>query len=412
MKKILFLFFLVANSYAQLDEIKQFNYLQSLFFDEDIDRTLILDQMTKFEYQFPSSQFLDEIYFLKSSCYRYLGERESELYFYLKLIYLIPESSLKSQVIDSVLSLSGKRRQPLQFYFLKNSPNKLLEKKQNTSDLKEKYFDFITFLYANPIPNTINVMLGDIQLYRHWYLNSVKNNDLLLFWQAKLYLQENRLNEALIQLKEIVINYPNSTLFLSALYEQANIYAALGKTEKALLMLNDIINHNPNHKAAPRALFLMASLFENKLKKLDEAYNNYLILVESFPRHRLVIKALKKMTDIAKTIKDADKLIDANLTLFESYAGDSLAIEALENLYTAYHLKNNDARRAEILLLLSSHTKSEKKSNDYLFKAANIYTDKIKNDEKAREILLKIMNTSNRESDKKKVKELLNRLNE
>jgi hypothetical protein len=129
MKKILFLFFLVANSYAQLDEIKQFNYLQSLFFDEDIDRTLILDQMTKFEYQFPSSQFLDEIYFLKSSCYRYLGERESELYFYLKLIYLIPESSLKSQVIDSVLSLSGKRRQPLQFYFLKNSPNKLLEKK-------------------------------------------------------------------------------------------------------------------------------------------------------------------------------------------------------------------------------------------------------------------------------------------
>ena len=123
---------------------------------------------------------------------------------------------------------------------------------------------------------------------------------LKIFARADLNLFRNNFSDALIALDSIRTLYPDNSLIDDVDFRKAGILQKQGKYEEASVLLNSIVKDHSWEMLADDALFQLATIYENKLNRKQEAMELFKKMLTDYPGSVYVVDAraeYRKMED-------------------------------------------------------------------------------------------------------------------
>lgn len=120
------------------------------------------------------------------------------------------------------------------------------------------------------------------------------SNALKMYADAEMLEFRNLKLKALAKLDSIAIAYPGNSLEDDILIAKSKIYTKNNDIENAVKALKALIDQQEQGVWADDALFLLADLYENKLKKEEEAKGLYQRLINEHPGSMYTIEARKR----------------------------------------------------------------------------------------------------------------------
>lgn len=126
---------------------------------------------------------------------------------------------------------------------------------------------------------------------------------------ADVNMKNQKIEEAVKTLEQLVTEFPESNYAPQAAYDLANIYknGALPKLpkdqslKKALEYFSLVAEKYPDFKEAPIALFMKGFIENNDFRKFDEAKKTYNLFISKYPNHQLAEAAKNELSTIGLT---------------------------------------------------------------------------------------------------------------
>ena len=112
--------------------------------------------------------------------------------------------------------------------------------------------------------------------------------------KADLLAFQNKDQEALSILNNILADYKGQPIEDEALFKQAHLFVKTKQVPKAIENYNAIININKEGILADDAFYLMAGLYENELKDIEKAKEYYQKIIFDYPSSIYLVDARKK----------------------------------------------------------------------------------------------------------------------
>ena len=112
--------------------------------------------------------------------------------------------------------------------------------------------------------------------------------------KADLLAFQNKDQEALSILNNILADYKGQPIEDEALFKQAHLFVKTKQVPKAIENYNAIININKEGILADDAFYLMAELYENELKDIEKAKEYYQKIIFDYPSSIYLVDARKK----------------------------------------------------------------------------------------------------------------------
>ncbi len=103
-----------------------------------------------------------------------------------------------------------------------------------------------------------------------------------MFAKAELLIQQNKFQEAIVQLDSIAILFPFHAINDDILFKKGNIYEKTQNWEKALEYYNTVVSSYSHDIHGDDAAFRMGIIYETKLKNLDKAAEYYKMILFEF----------------------------------------------------------------------------------------------------------------------------------
>ena len=137
------------------------------------------------------------------------------------------------------------------------------------------------------------------------FISENRENDrtatpLKIFARADLNLFRNNFMDALTALDSISTLYPDNSLVDDVDFRKAGIFQKQGKYEETSALLNSIVKDHSWEMLADDALFQLATLYENKLNRKQEAMELFKKMLTDYPGSVYVVDAraeYRKMQD-------------------------------------------------------------------------------------------------------------------
>ena len=101
--------------------------------------------------------------------------------------------------------------------------------------------------------------------------------------------------------EDYIVQFPSDSLAPVYLFRAANLTMTAGDGNKAISLLDQFIQKYPGHPKAPVCLFFKAFVYENLLRNLPMARENYLLYIEKFPDGEFVKDANMSVRNLGKT---------------------------------------------------------------------------------------------------------------
>ena len=101
--------------------------------------------------------------------------------------------------------------------------------------------------------------------------------------------------------EDFIVQFPSDSLAPVYLFRAANLTMTAGDGNKAISLLDQFILKYPGHPKAPVCLFFKAFVYENLLRNLPMARENYLLYIEKFPNGEFVKDANMSVRNLGKT---------------------------------------------------------------------------------------------------------------
>jgi len=114
---------------------------------------------------------------------------------------------------------------------------------------------------------------------------------LKIFARADLHLFRNNFTEALAALDSVSKLYPDNSLIDDVDFRKAGILQKQGKYEEASVLLNSIVKDHSWEMLADDALFQLATIYENKLNRKQEAMELFKKMLTDYPGSVYVVDA-------------------------------------------------------------------------------------------------------------------------
>ncbi|MCB0707548.1 MAG: tetratricopeptide repeat protein [Saprospiraceae bacterium] len=115
-----------------------------------------------------------------------------------------------------------------------------------------------------------------------------------LYAQADLLIFQNRFEEAFSKLDELLVKFPEHSLYDDVLYSKAHIYRKKREYEMAASYYQQIIDNYGEEIRADNALFELAELYENQLGNPEKAQSLYEILFIDYSGSTFAVEARKR----------------------------------------------------------------------------------------------------------------------
>lgn len=112
--------------------------------------------------------------------------------------------------------------------------------------------------------------------------------------KAELLALQNKNDEALKTLDNILKEYPGHALTDNIYFKKAQIYLGKNNYEKAVEMLNAILLNHKEDILADNAAFMLGDIYENYLNDKEKAMNYYKLIITDYAGSVLLVEARKR----------------------------------------------------------------------------------------------------------------------
>jgi outer membrane protein assembly factor BamD (BamD/ComL family) len=136
---------------------------------------------------------------------------------------------------------------------------------------------------------------------------------------------------------DFITRFPADSLSPKFLFKAANLAITEGDGNKALSLLDRFIQKYPDHPKVPVCAFFKGYVYENILKNMDLAKENYLLYIEKYPEDAFVKDAHMAIKNLGKTPEQMVKEFEAMQKLDSVRKADSLANLKLKKSRSSSH---------------------------------------------------------------------------
>lgn len=388
------LFVNISSTFAQVVESKYFEYLKDTYAtksSDDVDFLVL--QIKEYLETFPLSQHNDEVYFMLGEMYKRDRSYFKSLVNYLKVLYLIPNSSkiedAKTNISQIVKDHEERAFEDIQIDFL----SKLNDLKTN-NDIGISFFEYLMFIKSQNLEDLNEIIIDEIGYYLKHFGYKASSADQVLFWQSELYEEENDWTEASMSYQKLKALFPASVLIPQAIYNSGIIeYQEISEPQAAKESFVQLISNYAESEFAGNAQFYLGELYEEEFRDPKEAVANYRLLVETYPSNKFAVEALKRVADILLDDDKYEEAIASYYQIVELYPQDEFATEALlEIKYLYIRRLENYLKAVETLKFFAKQYKDHEDAAEYLYDAAEIYYDDLNNKQAAIDTYHQVIN--------------------
>ncbi len=377
------------------EESAYFTHLQQVYFENQDHQydAYLLPRLTWYDILFPNSPQLDQVNFILADLLRQQGKRYPAFFYFSKLIFLHPSSKLQKDALAKIHVLLPALTE-LHIVERSDSIEAVLNRQPPASSPEEGYFNFLSFVYSLRSDSLEEHLIEGIHHYRLRFGVNAQYNDILLFWESKLFSKKGAPKTASALLRELIALYPGSEIIPKALLNLALIEDKVFKNyDKTRDLLLSVVNNYPEASESAQAQFLLARVYEIDLHKPDLAIENYRLVVEAFSQSAKRCQALFRLGDLLYEQNDYTGAVQAYMQYYEECADSVAAIQALQKVAEISDQQFHDLERlAGTLLLLANHSANDSTAAEYLYRVAEIYAgmpDQKNKAQKACQLILK-----------------------
>jgi TolA-binding protein len=364
-------------SFAQITETGYYNYLHESFSrqDEDVYEYLI-DEFQNYLLTFPDSPNADESLFMLASLYDARSDYSQAFCVYVKLKFLYPNSTRVNDAVTAINDIVHNKAERT-FEDYKTKVDEKITNTPQSSDMMSATYEYLNFLHDLNIDDVNKYLLNEINTHLHKFPIKAKNSDQLFLWIADLYEKDSEWDEAIYTYTKITYLYPESPLMPEVIFKRSDI---LYKEKRAYQQARDsfirVITDYPKSEFAAEAQFFLGELYQENLDNPAEAITNYQLVVESYPKSWRAVEALKRVAGIHVDAERYQEGINSYYQIYELYPENAYTPDALIEISDLYQdrLKNYE-KAIEILKLFSTQFSDHKDAAEHLFEAGEIYED-------------------------------------
>ncbi len=250
--------------------------------------------MEEYMLLFPNSKKEDKLLLDLAEVYGRLGQPVRQWNSLLKLLMLHGGSAhapLARALLDSINNYNTSRVLDIRHVA---ALNQALEKPPE-SDYRHAFINYLNLLVNLDIPSINRLAVMECRLYLRLYLNKSEDTALILFWKGLFEERSGQKNNAILSYKLLQNIFPEADVVANSYYHLALLSRNDPGTARNYLL--ELINQFPEHPLSARAQYLFADIYYNS-GELDEALNNFKLVLDAFPNSPLCPDALIKMAAI------------------------------------------------------------------------------------------------------------------
>tara|TARA_B100000214_G_scaffold284185_1_gene213757 strand:+ start:7409 stop:9271 length:1863 start_codon:yes stop_codon:yes gene_type:complete len=239
------------------------------------------------------SSLLSEAYFkIGEIQYRILQDFDKAKLLFIEALENNPEKKLKLKIIlriADVLIAQGRLEEALSFLDTKSNQNPLPQ-----INMKKTLVHFLvddpdstlksidTNLYEiNPGSALFNDLMGLKNLINKYYTNDPNDRKAFMhFLKSEKYLRQKKLGDAIQELTYINSEFKNTKIVPLINLRLSLIYYKLNDYDLALESIKSLRDSD----LADKGIILQGQIFEYKFLDIDEALNNYMQILDQFPK--------------------------------------------------------------------------------------------------------------------------------
>lgn len=158
-----------------------------------------------------------------------------------------------------------------------------------------------------------------------------------LYSQQTISFNKPKGDSLLKMYDDFVTRFPADSLSPVYLFKAVNLTITEGDGNKALSLLDEFMKKYPDHPKVPVCAFFKGYVYENILKNMDLAKENYLIYIEKYPDDVFVKDARMAIKNLGKTTDQMIKEFEAMQKLDSVRKADSVANLKLKKSRASSH---------------------------------------------------------------------------
>ena len=379
---------------AQIEETKYFEYLKNTYATKSSDDTeFLITQFNEYLETFPLSNHNDEVYFILGEMYKNDRSYFKALVNYLKVLYLFPNSTNKEKAKTNITQIVKDHEERA---FEDNQSEFLLKLNENktSNDFGTAFFEYLMFIKSQNLDDLKEIIIDEIGYYLKHFGDKAPNADQSLFWQSELYENEKDWTEAALSYKKLKSLFPSSALIPRVIYNSGLIeYKEISKPQLAKESFVQLISDYAESEYAGNAQFYLGELYEKEFRDSKEAVANYRLLVETYPKNKFAVEALKRVADILVDEEKYEEAIASYYQIVELYPQNEFATEALIEIKDLYIRRlENYLKAVETLKFFAKQYKNHEDAAEHLYDAAEIYYDDLNNKQAAIDTYHQVIN--------------------
>jgi len=366
---------------AQIPEDGYYGYLQELGtrYDSEIPE-FIIDECWNYLRTYPGSKHVPGVLSLLGNTYQNEKDYAEAFATYMKHVILFPQDVNKNDMITAINQIVHNRAERM-FREKRTNIDEFLTTPNNSLPLVTSGYKYLKFIYDLDIEDLYDFLRQEITWYLNIFPKEAKYADELLMCQAEMYEKKKDWDEAASVYLKILYIAPESVIIPQTLYQIGMLqYHELRKYENSRDTFTKIITDYSESDIAGDAQFYLGELYQNKLDNFNEAVANYRLLIETYPKNKFAVEALKRVAEIKEDMDAFEDAIATYYQIFELYPSDVYTPEALLEIAALYRRKfDNYEKTIETLKLYAKQYPQREDAAERLYDAADIYEDELQN---------------------------------
>ena len=326
-----------------------------------------------------------------------------------KFLYLYPQSQLKGSVLTQAIEQIKSVRA------FKANQEKILTQWKEIPVIKgwaERYFGYVSYLHERQF-RTKSIFTEEAWAFLSRYPDSPDASAVLL-WLAKLNHKNEAFQESYSIYNKLLSLYPDNPEVATALYQKAKLeQVQFSEYKKAISSLRQFLVQLPEDSLSFDVQFRLATVSDQNLNDWVTAIEEYEVLAQKYPETKEAIKGLMRMGEIQNSkLNQLEEAIETYHRVATSYSEQkAVAVQAYTTAGEIYEKrKDYEKAIAEYLLIHDNYPGTDEDLN-ILEKCALIYQKRLKNNDKASEVLTMIVDGFPESKNAAKAKKTLAKLN-
>lgn len=375
MKYILscFLFIILISSQTLIDsyynEIKRLEDQTGEHADN-----IYIEELHRFYKLFENSKYEPDIVHRIATQYFKTKDYDLAVIYYLKLIIVYEyEKQFSKKQLDDIIFNTKKDHYELVSSFISQQ----LENLEKQRNLDREYY-FLKTVSAFSGGHMISHVRNEIERYFK-HLDKKKHPSEAYILLANTYQKEKNVQQAIVHYQHFLKIFPTASSVPFALMQIANLYRnELAESYNAYKFYSQLVENYRYYKESHKAQYIVGEIFEKDLDKKDQAIQEYQRYVDYYPKEKLAVKTLYKISELYISLGKYDEGILALRRIVDEYRDDLEAKNALLKIVDIYD-SNLDKKELAVdeMVNYAIYFPKDPKSVELLYEAVNILVNKL-----------------------------------